>query len=154
MAVFFIHNPLNHSIRIGKSKQVKNLLNNLRMNSGIDMELLGVIADENELIRLCTQFSANHLKGEWYTLTDEMEVFINDNAVDPVTLESPWSSIRVPQILYNKLVVHREETAVPVATAARIAIEAYLKSERQKQEWLDQMEENQDDRNNGPDKHS
>lgn len=144
MAVYFIRNPLNHSVRIGKSKQVKNLLNNLRMNSGVGMELLGVIADESELIQLHTQFGANHLRGEWYTLTDEMEVFINDNAVDPITLESPWSSIRVPQILYNRLVAHREQSAIPVATAARIAIEAYLKSARQKQEWLEQMEDDPD----------
>lgn len=112
------------------------MLNSLRMNSGVDMELLGVVTDGNELIRLYTQFGEDHLKGEWYELTEGMETYIRNNAVKPATLESSWSTVRLPQTLYDKLVVEREKTGMPASTAVRVAVERYLKGERDKENWL------------------
>lgn len=136
MAVYFIYNPLNHRVRIGRSKQVKHLLNTLRMNSGVDMELMGVIADDTEETNLHVLFRDNHVRGEWYELTKEMETHIRNSAVDPATLESPWTTVRLPQSLYNQLVAEREKTGMPASTAVRVAIERYLEGKRDKAKWL------------------
>lgn len=136
MAVYFIYNPLNHRVRIGTSKQVKNLLNTLRIASGVEMELMGVIADDAEVTGLHALFRNDHVRGEWYELTEEMEVHVKSNTVDPSTLDSPWSTVRLPQILYGKLVEEREKTGMPASTAVRVAVEQYLKGERDKENWL------------------
>lgn len=138
MAIYFIYNPLNKLVRIGHSKQVKQLLSSLKTNSGIEMELLGVIlgdaAKEKELHQ---RYQEKHVRGEWYRLTDEIEGDIISDAVDISTLEaSPWSTVRVPQLLYDKLVELRERTGIPVSTAAKLAIERYLKTEQIKAHWL------------------
>lgn len=138
MAIYFIYNPLNELVRIGRSKQVKQLLSSLKMNSGIEMELLGVIvggaAEEKKLHQ---RYQEDHVRGEWYRLTEEIEVDINNDAVDINTLEaSPWSTVRVPQLLYDRLVALRERTGIPVSTAAKLAIEQYLDKEKITAHWL------------------
>lgn len=128
MSIYFIHNPLNNTVRISISKQVSTRLATLRSHSGIALTLLGTIdhSGEREIARgLHYKFREYRTIGEWFEVTDELNDYIQENAQPTPKEPADWKTVRLPNSLYTWLSQHKEKTGTPIATAVKIAVNQY-----------------------------
>lgn len=127
--IYFVLNPLNNAVKIGRASLPMAKVANLRKQcGGVDFSLMGVIPAENDKLleyQLEKRFKASRLGYGWFSLNETLKDYINRHAVEYHEPADKWKTVRLPVTLYNWLSQHKEETGVPIATAVRIAVEKY-----------------------------
>lgn len=78
---YFIRTIGTNRVKIGSSANVKSRLSHLQTGCPDQLELLG-ITDIKEHV-LHDRFASAHLKNEWFTLTPEIQEFIQQNCTMP-----------------------------------------------------------------------
>ena len=62
-------------VKIGKTKDLPSRLKQLQTANGHQLVVLGVISGEKERV-LHSLFSSSRIRGEWFTMSDEIKSFI------------------------------------------------------------------------------
>lgn len=74
MAVYFVIEPTNNAIKIGRSSQIRKRLGQLQTGNVDELELMGWItpSDDKKVERSLHQKYANHrVRGEWFAISQD-----------------------------------------------------------------------------------
>lgn len=74
MAVYFVIEPTNNAIKIGRSSQIRKRLGQLQTGNVDELELMGWItpSDDKKVERSLHQIYANHrVRGEWFAISQD-----------------------------------------------------------------------------------
>lgn len=76
-------------VKIGVAEDAKTRLSGLQCANPFDLELLGVVpGDMWTEDRLHRRFRTDHHRGDWFHLSDRLEAFIREYAVDYLTFKA------------------------------------------------------------------
>lgn len=126
--LYFVRNPLNNTVKISRSPLPLARVQALSKQCGIELELLGVIHTDNDKLleyQLDQEFDYSQLGYGWFVLSDELQAYINEHAVEYQDPIQKWRTVRIPTILYEWLSEHKRITHIPIATIVKIAIQQY-----------------------------
>jgi hypothetical protein len=100
MPVYFITAPTCGMVKIGQSQDPWIRLGTAQVNSPVQLDLRAIVDGIHEKT-LHERFSAARVRGEWFTITAEIEAFLA-SLPQPVKIDrrfKPWRKPRQPEIV-------------------------------------------------------
>jgi len=84
--IYFIGN--NEQIKIGYSKKVKNRISSIKTACPFELTLSLIISgDKTKEKELHSKFNKDRVKGEWFTLSEDIRQYISENQINNIDLK-------------------------------------------------------------------